>query len=1259
MNNRYSGIRLSCRTRGNTDPKGKPRIYFTCHPDDMGLYFEEISSDLLRRLNCAVWFKEDPEDSFEDEGEIVDLLGQMQLFVIPVTTRLLSAPCDAMDREYAFAAAHHIPVLPLMEEERIDDLFTRRFGEIQYLSPRSVDPTAISFDVKMDRFLSKVLVEDETAGLIRNSFDAYIFLSYRKKDRRQALQLMRLIHRNPKCEGLAIWYDEYLVANENFNDAIRAALDRSSLFTLVVTPNLVNEPNYVMQVEYPAAKNAGKTILPVETEDTDRQALEEYFEGIPGCVRTENEDLFWASLLDCLPDASFLSRKDNPERDLYIGLAYLDGIDVEVDHARARMLIERAAGQGLIEAMDQLARMYDEGIGVPRDEELSLFWRYKIVATLKNRDDIPALCSAMQECADACFDMQRYAEAKRILEELIETADRLPPASVQRDAFLSAAYETASRCAYNLGQYEEADSLNVTACRIRFGSDLANAEWTEETYPYLYDHFLFFATSYSRRGLFTEALHHYELARSVVDDLFKAGMISEDDYHIRQAYILLETGIIERQQKQYGTARKHVYESLDLYSVLAVEDPVPLYRRSVMTCYIVLGNIEHDCHHFSDANRQLTKALDLGREMYQETGSIQIHNIMATVYRTLAEIALDMGQLGRARKIAELYRDEMEELYNTIDSRSCKEDYARSFFTLARICLAEGNTDEAERNLNRAESILLEEYDRQNPDPMFGKTLVEINYIHGDAMLSVSRLDRAAQYLQKALDYLNEVRRDHESLPWLSIDEAVILERLGIVARKQDNLRLAQEYMEKALAIYDDLASGRMHELRDGAWTIRQSLGDIAVHQNQLELARKYYLDGLEAADAFAAQSDNPMDRKGIIVMCQRMGIVEQALGHFDSAKEYYLRMHKICGEIADHSEGLTVSADLSRSCRSLGDLEYNQGHYHSARSWYEEARNAAIAARDRYGDAKEAREVLAFADISLGNVLEELGEIDRAKELLLEGVSLSERIVDASTSIDDQYILFNGYLTLMVLLGDHERMNEAEILGEKMLALGRIISENAVSLPMRICWYRGLIILAALKTEQEHYEDAVALYSQALADMEAVYAIYPQDDTATSLATSHRACAEIETLRNNLNSALQHWKAAIKWADSVQLSSRSFSDLTIFAQLYFDYGSLLSEGSSPEASLPYLEKAYRILSPLAARDEYLPQVWFLTSQVIALLGGIAADLGRWQYAASLYLEGADICNVMQRLTSDPEELDDLRSLFSFFRDQHRHFSAQ
>ena len=60
------------------------------------------------------------------------------------------------------------------------------------------------------------------------------------------------------CRDIAIWYDEFLIPGENFNDSIAAALEQSSLFALAVTPNLVNEPNYVMSIEYPMAKEAQK-----------------------------------------------------------------------------------------------------------------------------------------------------------------------------------------------------------------------------------------------------------------------------------------------------------------------------------------------------------------------------------------------------------------------------------------------------------------------------------------------------------------------------------------------------------------------------------------------------------------------------------------------------------------------------------------------------------------------------------------------------------------------------------------------------------------------------------------------------------------------------------------------------------------------------------------------------------------------------------------------------------------------------------------
>ena len=55
----------------------------------------------------------------------------------------------------------------------------------------------------------------------------------------------------------------FLIPGENFHDSIAAALEQSSLFALAVTPNLVNEPNYVMSIEYPMAKEAKKRCFPL------------------------------------------------------------------------------------------------------------------------------------------------------------------------------------------------------------------------------------------------------------------------------------------------------------------------------------------------------------------------------------------------------------------------------------------------------------------------------------------------------------------------------------------------------------------------------------------------------------------------------------------------------------------------------------------------------------------------------------------------------------------------------------------------------------------------------------------------------------------------------------------------------------------------------------------------------------------------------------------------------------------------------------
>ena len=130
---------LHYRTRGNSDPKGKPRVYFCCHEDDRTQYLEAISGELLQVSNCAVfWYDAAPDAQWELE------LGQMQLFVMPVTKRLLTSANRALDVEFRFAVAHHIPVLPLMQEGGLERLFNEKCGDLQFLDKNAMDPTAIS-----------------------------------------------------------------------------------------------------------------------------------------------------------------------------------------------------------------------------------------------------------------------------------------------------------------------------------------------------------------------------------------------------------------------------------------------------------------------------------------------------------------------------------------------------------------------------------------------------------------------------------------------------------------------------------------------------------------------------------------------------------------------------------------------------------------------------------------------------------------------------------------------------------------------------------------------------------------------------------------------------------------------------------------------------------------------------------------------------------------------------------------------------------
>ena len=352
---------IQVKTYLDQNPSGLIKVLYFAADEDFDRYFSDITDQILKLYrNVAIYYSKDPEAVDEQ------LLDSISLAVCPITRSFLSDDCKTRKELFPKILDKHISLLPIMEETGIDAIFRMVCGEIQYLDAANIDETALGFEHKLITFLNDVLLDNETSEKIRNAFDAYIFLSYRKKDRQYANRIMRLIHKNEFMRDIAIWYDEYLVPGENYSQAIEDAILKSKLVTLVVTPNLVNEENYVRSIEYPLAHEEGKDILPVMAQDTDQDKLKSDFTGLPFVIDIDKPEEISKALLQIFKTEG-LKENDDPDHLFFIALAYLYGIDVEVDADRGVELLSKASEKGSVEASKKLIQIYTEGKFIEAD----------------------------------------------------------------------------------------------------------------------------------------------------------------------------------------------------------------------------------------------------------------------------------------------------------------------------------------------------------------------------------------------------------------------------------------------------------------------------------------------------------------------------------------------------------------------------------------------------------------------------------------------------------------------------------------------------------------------------------------------------------------------------------------------------------------------------------------------------------------------------------------------------------------------------
>jgi len=118
---------------------------------------------------------------------------------------------------------------------------------------------------------------------------------------------------------------------------------------------------------------------------TDREKLETDFSGVPPCVNAHNNEELNRSLLEAIRGLAVRQNDNDPEHNYLVGLAYLEGIDVEVNPDRAITLITKAAEANHLDAIHKLYCLYLAGQHTQVNYAEALRWAQKRYSLLSEK----------------------------------------------------------------------------------------------------------------------------------------------------------------------------------------------------------------------------------------------------------------------------------------------------------------------------------------------------------------------------------------------------------------------------------------------------------------------------------------------------------------------------------------------------------------------------------------------------------------------------------------------------------------------------------------------------------------------------------------------------------------------------------------------------------------------------------------------------------------------------------------------------------
>ncbi|MBE6587334.1 MAG: toll/interleukin-1 receptor domain-containing protein [Ruminococcaceae bacterium] len=419
-----NGTKLKYIIGAGKEKAGRAKVFCAFHPENRKAA-DRIMQDIIAACDCTVFYYENGECS--DEKSFKNDFSEMSLLVTVVSSDYLFTESFARDTVFQEAVFRMIPILPIMIENGLEKPFNELMGPMQYLlfNSEQYDVTSVPYEQKLKNYLSRVLTDSENTKRIRDAFDAGIFLSYRKKDRSYAQELMRLIHSDESLRGISIWYDEFLVPGEDFDSGIRDELERSFAVILVVTPHIAEKDNYIILTEYPCAVAMNKTVIPFEMCETRRSELDLVYSALPPVIPAKDVETVRSAIMDCVKSLGIKPMESLPEKEYLRGLAYLRGICVEKNTQIGAGKIRFAAKSGVAEAVRTMSFMCRSGEGVDRSLREAAIWQERYIATLRNSFDVSGSADCAEELMLAYLELCEIYEQKADYDNAVAACEKI------------------------------------------------------------------------------------------------------------------------------------------------------------------------------------------------------------------------------------------------------------------------------------------------------------------------------------------------------------------------------------------------------------------------------------------------------------------------------------------------------------------------------------------------------------------------------------------------------------------------------------------------------------------------------------------------------------------------------------------------------------------------------------------------------------------------------------------------------------------